>query len=241
MGEPTHQPHHQELERGAHSADLQSFDATEILKIKIPHREVEDCVAWHYEKSGLFTVRSAYKLAMCLKETGPQSSTSGASMDDRSIWDAIWKAGVPAKIKIFAWRVATNTLATKVNKCKRTLATTNTCDVCGNAEENEYHAVVACTKSRALRQAMRAHWRLPKEKDFWYTGEDWLQGLLNACSDDERNKTLLLLWRAWYLRDDIVHGKGKESIVRSVSFLLRYEQEVYKSKDKKEIAMNNQN
>lgn len=76
------------------------FDATEILKIKIPQGKVEDCVAWHYERNGVFTVRSAYKLAMLEKGSGPQTSSSSASVNDRSIWDAIWKAKVPEKIKI---------------------------------------------------------------------------------------------------------------------------------------------
>lgn len=141
-------------------------DAHEILKIKIPSRETEDCVAWHYENSGRFTVKSAYKLAMSLKVTGPQTSSSSANRDDRSIWDLIWKAKIPGKIKIFAWRIATNTLATKVNKCKRTIVTDNKCDICGSTDENEYHAVKECTKSKALRYMMRDHWSLPKEKAF---------------------------------------------------------------------------
>ena len=37
----------------------------EILKIKIP-REGEDIVAWHPERSGNFTVRSAYRLGVTL-------------------------------------------------------------------------------------------------------------------------------------------------------------------------------
>lgn len=36
------------------------FDAMEICKIKLPRRDIEDCVAWHGEKSGSFSVRSAY-------------------------------------------------------------------------------------------------------------------------------------------------------------------------------------
>uniref|UniRef100_A0A8R7VD05 Reverse transcriptase zinc-binding domain-containing protein n=1 Tax=Triticum urartu TaxID=4572 RepID=A0A8R7VD05_TRIUA len=164
------------------------FDASEILKIRIPEGEVADCIAWHYEKSCVFTVRSAYKLATKLKGIGPQSSSSTAEIDDRISWDLIWKAGIPEKIKIFAWRVATNTLATKMNKCKRTLAIDNTCNICGNTEENEYHAVVECTKSRALRQEMRAKWALPREEFFRYTRTDWLQSLLNSCDGVTRNR-----------------------------------------------------
>jgi hypothetical protein len=177
-------------------------------------------------------VKSAYRLAMAQKGTGAQTSSSTAGVDDRSSWDLIWKAAIPEKVKIFAWRVATNTLATKVNKCKRTLETDNTCTICGHSDENEYHAVVACTKSRALRHEMRKHWNLPKEQAFWHTGVDWLQVLLNRCDGDSRNKILLLLWRAWHLRENIVHGDGKEHLMSSVSFLVKYEHDFRRATDR---------
>lgn len=41
-------------------------DAHEILKIKLPARNTEDVIAGHYEKTGLFTVRSAYKVDLDL-------------------------------------------------------------------------------------------------------------------------------------------------------------------------------
>lgn len=116
--------------------------------------------------------------------------------------------------------------ATKKNKCKRNIVHDSTCGICGNSDEDEYHAVVACTKSRALRHSMRDLWSLPDEKSFWYTGDDWLQVLLDPCTEEMRAKILLLLWRAWYLRDDCVHGKGKESIMGSVQFLHRYQEEL---------------
>ena len=51
-------------------------DIDEILKIKIPRRADTDFVGWHYEKTGYFSVRSAYKLGVDLRdlETGMQSS-----------------------------------------------------------------------------------------------------------------------------------------------------------------------
>jgi len=39
-------------------------DAEEILKIHIPKVHMNDKVAWFYEKNGIFTVRSAYRLAV---------------------------------------------------------------------------------------------------------------------------------------------------------------------------------
>lgn len=73
---------------------------------------------------------------------------------------------------------------------------------------------------------MRKEWTLPEEKEFWYTGSDWLQVLLDRYDTEMRRKILLLLWRAWFLRDDCVHNAGKESVSRSVIFLVQYEEEI---------------
>jgi hypothetical protein len=39
-------------------------DVVEIFKIKLPVQETEDFVAWHFEKTGIFSVYSAYRLAV---------------------------------------------------------------------------------------------------------------------------------------------------------------------------------
>lgn len=197
------------------------FDAEEIYKIRIPSTEIEDCIAWHYERNGNFTVRSAYNLAASLnRNTQGGASSSASCAEDRSIWDVIWKMNIPERIKNFGWRIETNTLATKRNKCRRTIVHDSVCEICGNGEEDEFHAVISCTKSTALRFAMRKEWQLPDEKDFRYTGKDWLQVLLDKHNSDMRIKIMLLLWRAWFLRDNCVHSDGKESVSRSVLFLV---------------------
>ena len=117
------------------------FDVDKICKIHIPSSGTEDCIAWHHEKNGIFSVRSAYKLAASsLHHDQSNPSSSSREAGDRSIWDLIWKAKVPGKVRIFSWRVATNTLATKENKWKRTIELYNTCCICGNGVENEHHA-----------------------------------------------------------------------------------------------------
>jgi hypothetical protein len=47
---------------------LYPHDAEEVLKIRLSERNYEDYIAWHYEKSGLFTVKSAYHLALQLEQ-----------------------------------------------------------------------------------------------------------------------------------------------------------------------------
>jgi ribonuclease HI len=97
------------------------------------------------------------------------------------------------------------------------------CAICGMGDEDAHHATVRCTKAAALRSAMRERWCLPDEKHFAYTGRDWLQLLLGQVDEITKARILLLLWRAWYLRNDIIHNQGKETIQRSVIFLESYD------------------
>ena len=76
-------------------------DAESVLSIKIPARPVDDMIAWHPEKHGLFTVRSAYRLGMrstWLNTSSGQSSTSPEG--ERLIWNLVWKCPVPQKIRV---------------------------------------------------------------------------------------------------------------------------------------------
>jgi hypothetical protein len=174
-------------------------DVEAILKINIPQSDVKDRIAWHLESNGVFSAKSAYHLAQTLKhQNRNNTSTSSKTNGNRSIWDLIWKADVPPKVCIFAWCVATDSLPTKKNKWRQTLETNGQCNVCGSQIEDAHHVTVGCTKAAALIQELRGHWKLPKEKLFRHTRQDWLQILLGPIDKQTRDKTLLLLWRAYH-------------------------------------------
>jgi hypothetical protein len=92
--------------------------AKEILNIRLPSFEVEDSVAWSLEKNGVFSVRSAYRLTLDLRNI-PPPTTSTSLNGDRSLWNLIWKADAPPKVKIFTWKLATNSLTVQTNRCRR--------------------------------------------------------------------------------------------------------------------------
>ena len=69
----------------------------------------------------------------------------------------------------------------------------------GRKVKTKYHVVISCTRSRALRCAMRAFWVLPKEHAFGPRGKDWLQCLLIPNSDHVRCKILIFLEKEEYL------------------------------------------
>jgi hypothetical protein len=45
---------------------------------------------------------------------------------------------------------------------------------------------------------------------------------LNSVDADGKAKILLLLWRAWHLRNDVIHASGRALIIGSVMFLTSY-------------------
>jgi hypothetical protein len=146
-------------------------DADLILKTSPPDESKRDFLACHYENNGMFSVKSAYKLAYNICKNGQyEATTSEAKENKRNIWNHIWSAPVPSKVKVFGWRTAKDNLPTKTNKFKRSLELDKTCIICGHEAENSCHATVACTKARALRDEMRKTWDLPSEENFGYMG-----------------------------------------------------------------------
>jgi hypothetical protein len=200
-------------------------DAEEVLNIRLSERVHEDFIAWFYEKSSMFSVKSAYHLAVQVESRKQEQEQVGSSVradGSRPLFNEVWSAKVPAKVKIFAWRLSREGLATQDNRKRRTLERVGTCQVCGMEDETGYHATVTCTKAVALRHEMRQHWTLPEEARFKYTGPDWLLHLLRMVDEDKKARTLLLLWRVWHHRNDMVHGKGQVTIACSAAFLRNY-------------------
>lgn len=92
------------------------MDISEIVKLRPYPRALDDCLAWAPEKSGSFSVRSAYHIAM--DEVWSPSSTSSSLAPDgsRDLWKLIRKSNVPPTVQTFAWRLCTDSLPMWRNK-----------------------------------------------------------------------------------------------------------------------------
>ena len=107
-------------------------DTEEILKIHIQSSRDGDFLTWHFEKNGLFSVRSAYKLMLNLKDCKKDlRQTNGVVNGERRLWVIIWKANAPQNIKIFAWRAASNSLAVHINRVSNHQTDRAICSICG--------------------------------------------------------------------------------------------------------------
>jgi ribonuclease HI len=197
-------------------------DVDEIMRIKIPSTPRPDWFAWNYEKTGVFTVRSAYRVALRGKyEAGYISSSSNAD-GERTIWKHIWKARVPSKVRVFAWKVATNGLPTNANRKYRHLTHDSRCELCGHDTEDAFHTLIVCPHARALRCELRQHADLPAEGHLRNVGPEWLLAILSRYGSDLCSNFLMVLWRCWTVRNGAVQAGEGISITGSVNFLRRY-------------------
>jgi ribonuclease HI len=129
---------------------------------------------------------------------------------------------VPQKLRIFAWKAATNSLDVRTNLNRRITSVDPVCAICGYGKEDIHHALVSCTLAVALRHGMRDWWNLPAESAFRDTGDEWFLNLLINVAAVDRSRIIFLLWRVWHHRNNIVHGDGKASVAASIPYLKKY-------------------
>ncbi len=175
------------------------MDAELILTIRLSARAEEDFLAWHPDKWGVFSVRSAYKLALQLAaiDNGLGSSEAETS----KAWNLVWKCNVPQKVKVFTWRAATNSLATMENKNKRKLEATGTCGICGVEAEDVAHALCRCPQAKKMWDAMQVAGKGAKDIVGNCTRADWILYQLKIMPREQHAMFLMVLWRIWYVRN----------------------------------------
>lgn len=96
-------------------------DVEAISKIKLAQRHSEDFIVWQMEKSRLFTVKSAYDLAIRLANR--ENSRASSSMPDgvHKPWSRVWSGRLPPKVNVFSWKLTIDILPTRHAKFKRRL------------------------------------------------------------------------------------------------------------------------
>jgi hypothetical protein len=100
--------------------------------------------------------------------------SSSAPSGKRKVWDLVWKARVPQKMRVFAWRAATDSLGVLENLHKRITSVDPICTICGCEGEDAHHALVRCTVARTLREEIcgNAKKKGRATKDYLPTLED---------------------------------------------------------------------
>lgn len=128
------------------------IDAEAILQIPLCTRQTEDFWAWSEERTGKFTVRSAYRMIQqtTLSREAWLYEQGGSSHSDANSkgWSQLWGVKVPSKLKFFLWRLAHHSIPTTalLNHCN--MSSISSCALC-RAEDTWRHALLNCTVSRS--------------------------------------------------------------------------------------------
>lgn len=102
------------------------------LSCKLP----TDKLMWHYDSRGLFSVKSDYKVAFNLRYEVSSLQLSSIGV---SIWKAFWKANVPGKVKMCAWKACCDIMPTHASLELQGVAVDNICLFCSSSSKSTLH------------------------------------------------------------------------------------------------------
>ena len=121
------------------------FEAESILNIPLSYSLPEDSIMWMGNKRGVFTIKSAYYVALPLVQKSEVGDCSYSYCRTR-LWKTMWQLKLPAKIRIFSWKACMDELPTRLNLARRGLNIEPSCPQCKTALESTSHALIHCEK-----------------------------------------------------------------------------------------------
>jgi hypothetical protein len=187
-------------------------DAETILSIPIGV-DAPDWPAWHFDSKGMFSVKSAYKIAVQARddeagrtaEASAGSGTAGAQFP----WQKIWQMKVPNKVQMFLWRLIHNSLPVRINLKRRKVKTKTWCPMCKRLDEDCGHIFFKCKKARECWRELQmeeARCSLAQCK----SGKEVAEKIW-SMKPDQQLKIVVWLWRWWTARNKANAGEKVQS------------------------------
>jgi ribonuclease HI len=217
-------------------------DAHRILQIPLsPDRE--DLVAWHYNKIGLFTVRSAYYRQWDYRFGRKERNQNIAQSASNPVWKKLWNLEVPSKIKIFGWRVLHGIIPCRGVLANRHIGNQGGCPICSLQCEDIKHMLFKCTRAEDIWRKLGIREKLYEDIEADRSGSVVIQDIimrggrlneLNAIGVSEL--VLTAGWYIWWERRQITHGESVQTTPRSAMSILAMTTNYMKSNRKEKEA-----
>ena len=182
---------------------FQPSDATQILAMPLSIRNTKDSMLWHFSKSGLYTVKTAYHAALDIHQ---REKRTEASPSTPLSWKWLWKLAIPSKIKIFIWRLLHGMLATGSELLRRKLTNDGSCIRCGETMESQEHLFRNCSWAANFWYISRMRILITVE-DRNSSLSDWIHKQKSILPTEGFQMFLLFLWYIWYARNSLFHDK----------------------------------
>ncbi|XP_062087000.1 uncharacterized protein LOC133793720 [Humulus lupulus] len=168
-------------------------DAEIILSIPLSLDRLEDSWYWVLEKSGLFSVKSVYRVLQDRKEEALMASQS-------PFWVSLWKLRVPPKAKDVVWRAANGYLPTRSRLSQKHVPVPSVCPQCFIEEESITHCLINCPFAQDCWKAMGLNCVRPFGGSF----AEWIEQTWLLLDQTRRQSLVMLFWGLWKARNDLV-------------------------------------
>lgn len=202
------------------------MDKEAILDIPLSTHSQADCWAWHHERKGTFSVRSAYRLLSATKqqwtdwlEHVPGHSDCEA---DRRSWGKLWRLSILSKIKVFTWRLARTSIPTGEIQNHRKKADSPACTICNATVDTWRHSLFDCHMSRCV-------WALAEEEltevAISNRTEDarlWIVWLIDTLLEKELTQILVTMWAIWWVTRRAIHDDQYQSPLSTSGFITKF-------------------
>ncbi|KAE8785482.1 Alanyl-tRNA synthetase [Hordeum vulgare] len=192
-------------------------EADAILNIPLRSEGGEDVLAWAPEKSGLYSVKTAYRSLMTQVElrARDEGTVTDTPLSEQQMWARLWKLKVLPKVRVFWWRVLRGILPVESVLKHRHISNDSACKLCLNPDETLRHALMDCSHARK----------------FWDIAPDWLEvsrpdvnpqtwktDILcdQRYSESERAKLVSIMWSICTSHNNITHDRGPVSPSQSM-------------------------
>jgi ribonuclease HI len=180
-----------------------SQDANMILAIPL-FEDFEDEWAWHFENSGQFSVKSAYRLKRQTDEININGQIENQYGNSRMNWNAIWNLECPTKVKMLIWRIAHNSLPHRLNLNRKGMEIDPICPVCNRMNEDGAHLFLKCKVAKTSWNEMQMN----DIREKLLKSQDSIQFIMEITQLEKKQKlkTLGLIWWLWQSRNKTMAG-----------------------------------
>ncbi|KAL0386175.1 UNVERIFIED_CONTAM: putative mitochondrial protein [Sesamum radiatum] len=153
---------------------------------------------WRFEQTGKFSVQSAYRQAVIMRDQSMASSSHSnlhLTHGRGSSWSMLWRVGVPPKVRLLMWRLCRGALPTMELLARRATGVDVNCVVCGVGVESIRHVFWECSFARQVWALSNIAWQSISS---WTEGpEAWVSGVLARLDKEEDGHYFMICWALW--------------------------------------------
>nr|XP_020170848.1 uncharacterized protein LOC109756417 [Aegilops tauschii subsp. strangulata] len=166
---------------------------------------MEDNFAWHFDQRGIFSVKSAYKIGVMLRDRRlgrdvVSSKENSANSTVKFDWKHVWSLKATSKVKMFVWRLAHNSLANSMKIQKLGMDLDTRCRVCHRLNEDGGHTFLKCKKAKECWNIL-ALAETREKLMLCNSAHSMLQELWRCDEDTQQLKVVTFMWEWWNVRN----------------------------------------